>query len=1529
MSLLPKAIRSTSRLRNVNVRRLATSSEPTGLSFSLTEEQAGIQDLARKFARENIVPVAAEYDRTMAYPWPVIKAAHEVGLLNTHIPEVYGGPGLGLFECALISEELAYGCTGIQTAIEANGLAEAPVIVAGSEETKKKYLGRMTEEPLVAAYCVTEPGAGSDVAAIKTRAEKKGDKWILNGSKMWITNSGHANWFFVLAKSDPAAKPHSSMTGFVVDANTPGIVVGKKEINMGQRCSDTRMVTFENVEVPEENALGGVGEGFKVAMKAFDITRPLVASGAVGLAQRALEEATKYAQERKTMGVPIIQHQAVAFMLADMAIQTEASRALVWKAAWAKDAGQKNTFYASMAKTLASRTAVENADKAVQVFGGAGFNTEYPVEKLYRDAKIFELYEGSRARQDVDILLAGGKVVKSYPGTSQYSVKGVSACGLASVNVVKNVLALEKKGCKGKALVEQMMYEEFMQHAIQICQYWSSPLHLEVEDILDIPTFSKAVKAVFTEYSSLSHEALLRLLENIQRKSFQDQQSVGAVLTKPPEILGVLAIHVASDRARASPESTIFAIFDSHSRPGAHSQGSAISFFGTSTGAAGYLSQLLTVDGGLMLSTSEMQWQAQLLSQYSAHILMAQQVDEPFTQHQAEMEVFQACLRTIEAKAAFNELKSRMDALEERYRKEKKEKKKAEEELVLVRAQLDSATVALEEAWKVAEEQPPSAISPSSRKGKEKEVIPDDDEIEYVEEEWSADEGLPNHHHAHELSASIPTEMLPPASPTRAMQQDTGQASSSSAKAPTVNSIDRDAELAAALALEFVEEDRLLEKQFSQILSPTPCIAKHVRQKIKDLRFPIVCPVCETERSVADPSRGVINRDTVSKLDFSQDNMKRWSELELASHSVVIVCRRTLVEWAPGSDVMTCQVAGCRCRIRRDIDGVLKGGQIVKSYPGTSQYAQKGVSACGLASLNVAKNVLVMEKNGCVGRQLLEQMMYEDFMQHAVKICKYWTSPVHLEVEDILSIPSVAKGLEPRGTHYGSPTFKGVSQLLNHIKDLSAKINQTAAAILTKAPEIFAILAIPVRADKLWGNSSSTVFVIFDSHSRPESHPQGAALTFFGSSSGAATYLEQLLAVDPSLTSSAQSQLDWQTELLSQFSADILVASESEQAMTLREAELELFQASIRTLELKAELNGLRTEMEELREKYHLERGERRRVEEELAAVREELKAKEVAVQTELETGSSTIPSSLKGKGKAIETDDEIEYDDAHSVLSNGFEIHESKQSEPTIHWSEPSVTIPAREQSAPSSAATTLQTSTFNADLAMALNLQLQLDEEERLLQAQFAQLLAESQTTFDCGICMETYPQDMVAVVPGCGHDFCRECLTAHVRTTLGEMRFPVLCPICATKQGKGKAYRGGVITQETVQTLGISEEEYERWIEFELASHSVIIECRKCNTSMHVDRSDHQALPIITCPVVTCRNMWCKECHQPVESLSTQDHSCDGTRELQKLATERRTLQGCQTLVERSAGCNTMTCRAPGCNTVFAYDSGQRLR
>ncbi|KAJ3197258.1 hypothetical protein HK101_005030 [Irineochytrium annulatum] len=363
------------------------SSVSSGVGFNLTPEQLELQELARTFTAKEIIPNAAHHDRTGEYPTEILKKAWEVGLLNTHVPAEYGGLGLGVLDCAIISEEMAYGCSGIQTAAEANGLAEAPVIIGGNDAQKKKYLGRMTEEPLMCAYCVTEPIAGSDVAGIQTRAVKKGNSWSITGNKMWITNGGKADWYFVLAKTDPNANAGKAFTGFIVDGKSAGITVGKKEINMGQRASDTRGISFEDVEVPDENRLGDVGRGFSLAMGAFDTTRPLVAAAAVGVARRAYEEAAKYALERKTMGKAIAEHQIIAFMLADMAIGVEASRNMVWKAGALRDQGQSNTLFASMAKAFASEVANKNAADAVQIFGGNGFNSEYPVEKLMRDAK--------------------------------------------------------------------------------------------------------------------------------------------------------------------------------------------------------------------------------------------------------------------------------------------------------------------------------------------------------------------------------------------------------------------------------------------------------------------------------------------------------------------------------------------------------------------------------------------------------------------------------------------------------------------------------------------------------------------------------------------------------------------------------------------------------------------------------------------------------------------------------------------------------------------------------------------------------------------------------------------------------------------------------------------------------------------------------------------------------------------------------------------------------------------------------------
>ncbi|KAG0664018.1 hypothetical protein C6P46_001878 [Rhodotorula mucilaginosa] len=396
--------RQSLRTLPAQARGYASAAEVGGPSFELTEEQAGIRELTRNFTANEIIPVAAKYDRSMEYPWEVIKKAHAEGLVNVHVPEEYGGAGLSVMSSSIVSEELAYGCSGIQTAIEANGLASAPVILAGNDAQKRKYLGRLTEEPLMCAYGVSEPGAGSDVASIKTRATKEGDKYVLNGSKCWITNGAVANWYFVLAKTDPEGKPSRALSGFIVDADTPGISVESKLINMGQRCSDTRIINFDNVVVPKENLLGKEGDGFKIAMGAFDITRPLVASGAVGLAQRALAEAAKYAHDRKTFGVPIINHQAIGTMLAEMAIGVECSRNAVWRASLAKDhSDPRTTYLASIAKAYASQIAVSNADKCVQIFGGAGYNTEYPAEKLFRDSKIYQLYEGTTQIQNLII----------------------------------------------------------------------------------------------------------------------------------------------------------------------------------------------------------------------------------------------------------------------------------------------------------------------------------------------------------------------------------------------------------------------------------------------------------------------------------------------------------------------------------------------------------------------------------------------------------------------------------------------------------------------------------------------------------------------------------------------------------------------------------------------------------------------------------------------------------------------------------------------------------------------------------------------------------------------------------------------------------------------------------------------------------------------------------------------------------------------------------------------------------------------
>ncbi|MFQ5793302.1 MAG: acyl-CoA dehydrogenase family protein, partial [Acidobacteriota bacterium] len=336
------------------------------IAFSLTDEQEQLRDLAHEFAAKEVVPKAAHHDETGEYPEEICRKAWELGLMNTHIPEEYGGPGLGVLDGCLIAEEVSWGCTGIGTAMEANGLAEGPIIVAGTDEQKKKWLVPMTEEFLLAAYCVTEAGAGSDVQGIRTTAKRHGDEYVINGSKMWITNGSVASWYFVLAYTEPSRR-YRGMSVFIVPQETPGVVVGRKENNLGQRASDTRAVSFEEVKVPAANRLGGEGDGWKIAMAAFDHSRPVVSAAAVGLARSACEHAVSYAKEREAFGVPIYKHEGVGFMIADMACAVEAARLLVWQSAWTIDQGRRNTKQAAFAKLFAADTAVKAACDAVQV----------------------------------------------------------------------------------------------------------------------------------------------------------------------------------------------------------------------------------------------------------------------------------------------------------------------------------------------------------------------------------------------------------------------------------------------------------------------------------------------------------------------------------------------------------------------------------------------------------------------------------------------------------------------------------------------------------------------------------------------------------------------------------------------------------------------------------------------------------------------------------------------------------------------------------------------------------------------------------------------------------------------------------------------------------------------------------------------------------------------------------------------------------------------------------------------------------
>ena len=379
------------------------------MDFALSDEQLALQGTARRFAETEIVPIAPHHDQTSEFPMDVMKKAWELGLSSASIPAEYNGTGLSLFDAVLVVEELAWGCAGMATSIMCNDLGLTPILVGGSEDQKKEWLGACARDFKMISFCLSEPEAGSDVAGLQLQAEKDGDHYVLNGTKCWITNGGVADLYTVFATLDRSSR-HKGVCAFVMPSDLPGITVGKKEDKMGQRASDTRVIHFDNVRVPASQRLGAEGEGFKIAMRTLDRTRPPIGALATGIAQRALDESVGYAKERKAFGFPIAGFQAVQFMLADMAKDVEAARLLTRQSAWMVDQGLRASKHSSFAKCFATDAAMRVTTDAVQVFGGNGYTKEYPVEKLMRDAKLMQIYEGTNQIQRMVIarqVLAG------------------------------------------------------------------------------------------------------------------------------------------------------------------------------------------------------------------------------------------------------------------------------------------------------------------------------------------------------------------------------------------------------------------------------------------------------------------------------------------------------------------------------------------------------------------------------------------------------------------------------------------------------------------------------------------------------------------------------------------------------------------------------------------------------------------------------------------------------------------------------------------------------------------------------------------------------------------------------------------------------------------------------------------------------------------------------------------------------------------------------------------------------------------
>jgi acyl-CoA dehydrogenase len=372
------------------------------VDFKLTDEQKQYLQLAKDFAQKEIAPNAAQLDSKGEFPLAILNKAWQIGLMNVLVPEQWGGLGLGAADACLISEELGAACTGVSMVMESNNLAAAPLIVAGNDAQKKEFLEPLTAELSFASFCATEPTGAGDPATVKTSARRVDDEYVVNGRKAWIANAGVARWYLLLASTSPDLGAQG-LSAFLMPADADGISVGQREVTLGHRAGDSRALTFQDVKVPAKNLLGREGQGLEIYMLAADRTRPLFAAAATGLARSAMEHCIRYAKERVTFGQPIANHQAVSFMVADMAKDIEAARLLAWQAAWLGDRGKSNSKESLIAKSFAVDMAMRVATDAVQIYGGYGYSREYPVEKLMRDAKMLQIYEGTSQLQRVNI----------------------------------------------------------------------------------------------------------------------------------------------------------------------------------------------------------------------------------------------------------------------------------------------------------------------------------------------------------------------------------------------------------------------------------------------------------------------------------------------------------------------------------------------------------------------------------------------------------------------------------------------------------------------------------------------------------------------------------------------------------------------------------------------------------------------------------------------------------------------------------------------------------------------------------------------------------------------------------------------------------------------------------------------------------------------------------------------------------------------------------------------------------------------